>query len=157
MQIVYTPKGGQEQSWDLDLEDLDLEEWGLLEQYTGKSAEDIISSVIRRGNIQFNLLRPLLFIYLRRESSDIHYRDVKPKMREVILRPSLDQLLDTKAAAVADPNYPNRDLVLAAIDDRIAEARARSASGKDENSPTPAPSANRASRRAGRRTASSST
>ena len=157
MNIVYTPKGGTEQSWDVDFDDLDLEEWELIERHSGKTYEDIMSTVAR-GRGMFSLLRPLLFVYLRRSAPEtVSYRDVKPKMREVQFRPSLDELLALQERVKSDPAYAGRAELLAELDDDIAAAKARGESGKDEASPTPPPSASRALRRAGRSTASSST
>lgn len=156
MQIVHTPPGGPEQSWDVDFDDLDLEEWELIERHSGKTYEDIMS-IVSRGRGTFSLLRPLLFVYLRRSDLAVSYRDVKPKMREVQFRPSLDELLALQERVEADPAYAGRAELLAELADDIAAARARGESGKGEASPTPPPSENRASRRAGRRTASSST
>lgn len=159
MQIVYSPAGGEEQVFEVEWDDLDLEEMELIERYSGKSYEQM-AETFQRGKGFFGLLRPLLYVYLRRQAPEdkpVFYRDVKPKMREVQFRPSLAELLSLRDAVQADPNYPGRAKVLEELADDIAEAQARGESGKAEASPTPATSGNRASRRAGKRTASSST
>ena len=155
MNIVYKPTGGVEKVFEVEFDDLDLEEFELLERYSGKSYEDI-AATIQRGRGVFSLLRPLLYIYLRRESPEVHYRDVKPKMREVEFRPSLDELVAFQERVEADPAYPNRQVLLAELVDDIAEARARGESGKGGGSST-RPTSNRASRRPGKRTGSTST
>lgn len=156
MDIVYKPADGDEKVFEVDIEDLDLEELGLIELYTGKTYEQI-AQVFMTGVGVFSILRSLLFIYLRRENPDIAYRDVKPKLREVKMRPGLDDLLELQKRVKADPKYPNRAALLAELEDDIAEARARGASGKDDSSPTPPTSPAAPSRRRGKATVPSST
>lgn len=136
MELVYRPADGPEQVFELDPEDLDLEELGLLEQHTGKTFEQIAQALGRRQGF-VGILRAMLFIYLRRGNPDIQYRDVKPKLRQLEVRPSLAELLDLEQKILADPKYPQRDRALAEVRDDIAEAKARGASGKDQPGLTP--------------------
>lgn len=156
MDIVYAPTGAEERVFEVDVEDLDLEEMGLIERYSGKSYEQI-ASVFATGVGVFSVLRPLLFVYLRREDPEVNFRDVKPKLREIKIRPGLDDLLELQKKVLADPKYPNREQMLKELEDDIAEAKARGGSGKDDASPTPRSSTAAPSPRRGRRTARSST
>lgn len=156
MDIVYRPKDGEEKVWEVDIEDLDLEELGLIERYSGKSYEQI-ALAFTSGRGVFSILRSLIFVYLRREDPETQYRNVKPKMKEIKIRPGLDDLLELQEKVLADPKYPNREAMLAELEDDIAEAKARGGSGKDDSSPTPEPSPAAPSRRRGKSTGPSST
>lgn len=156
MELVYKQVDGGQKVFELDPEDLDLEELGLLETYSGKTFEEI-TQALGRGRGLVSIIRPLLFIYLRRDNPDLHYRDVKPKMRQIELRPSLAELLDLEQRVLADPKYPQRERVLAEVRDDIAEARARGVSGKDGSGPTLTNSTTDQSPRPGTDTETSST
>jgi len=75
MELVYRVSDTEEKVFELDIEDLDLEELGLIETYSGKTYEQIMES-LGKGRGVFSILRPFLFVYLRRENPDIAYRDV---------------------------------------------------------------------------------
>jgi|SRR5690554_5105803 len=156
MELVYRVSDTEEKVFELDIEDLDLEELGLIETYSGKTYEQIMES-LGKGRGVFSILRPFLFVYLRRENPDIAYRDVKPKLRQLRMRPSLDELEAMYERVNSDKDYPNREQLLAELRDDIAEARARGASGKDDATQTRESSSTAPSRRRGSGTVTAST
>lgn len=157
MEIVYHPKGGEEQVFEIDIDELTLEEFGLVENYSGKSYSQL-AQMFASGSMSVSaMIRPFLFIYLRRQNPEVHYRDVNPRIGEVQIRPSLAELLETRDRVLADPKYPSRKQLLKELEDDIAEARARGERGKEEPSPAPTSSSEDPSPEPGTSTESNST
>lgn len=150
MLLVYKPAGAEEQRFEVDFADLDLEEIGLIESHSGQGFRDFTASI---GSGGFGGLRALLFVYLRRTNPQVHYRDVKPKLREVDLEMGLAENLELRERVAADSAYPNREEVLALLDEQIAEARAAGEVGKEGPGTPQTYTPNRASRRRGKPTA----
>lgn len=150
MQVVYAPKGAEEQRFDLDPENYDLEEIELVESVTGRFfpmlMQDVASGAVTG-------LRAVIWVHLRRADPKVQYADVKPKLSEIRLVQSREELQEFRDSVVGRADFPNREQVLAAIDAELG-ALLPVEPGKDD---VVTLSPNRSTRRAASRRSGTST
>lgn len=120
MKLVYKPKGGEKQSWPADLEeiDLDLAEIGDLEKTAGMSLMAFRQQMVLG---HFGILRPLLYVLLKRTDPSLKYGDFRPKLAEIDYEQERPELEALKARVLADPEFPDRDETLAQVERQLAE------------------------------------
>jgi hypothetical protein len=148
MELVYKPGSPDEKRWDVP-DDYDLAEIQDLETYSGLTMRQFWDAF---DSGRMGLLRPLLYIYLRRTNPNLLYHEVRPKLSEIGIEQSREELEELRAKVTADANWPDRAETLTQLDNRLGALPRDETPGKDEPSQTSPRSGNRASRRSGKPT-----
>lgn len=119
MIVVYSPKDGAEQSFVFDPDTWSLAEVEEVEALSGKGVPAMTMGLLsgRVGN-----LRPVLYVYLKRTNPSLRWKDFNPFVSECTIRSSLAEMQETRDRVLADEDWPDREQVLAQLDEAIAAA-----------------------------------
>lgn len=131
MRLVYSPEGQEEPTrWEFKLGKLRSLEVEKIEQLTGWNYGLEYKDKLLNGNSLAR--RALLFTLQRRSHPHLKFADVDFADDELLVEMSLDELRDARSNAETSPAIPEdrRALVLAALDQQIAEEETRGSEGK---------------------------
>lgn len=136
MRLVYHPEGSTEpQRWEISLGKFRSLEVEQIEKLTGFDYGNEFKARLMKGNALAR--RALLFVLLRRQHPTTKFHDVDFADDELQLEMDLDELHETRKVVETSPaiSEAERPLVLAALDEQIAEEAERA--GVEGKAPTP--------------------
>ena len=126
MRLVYQPEGSSEpQKWEISLGKFRSLEVEQIEKLTGMDYGNEFKARLMKGNALAR--RALLFVLLRRQHPTTKFMDVDFADDELQLEMDLEELRETRKVVEVSPviSEAERPLVLAALDEQIAEEAER--------------------------------
>lgn len=146
MLFKFAPKSGQVYHFAMSDEDMELDEVVEIEALTGKPISELAESLSRGSAL---MLKPMLYVYMKRSDPSLRYADFKVRMGEFGPVADRADLLSLRADVVANPaGHPTG--LLEALDAQLAETPdpdvepGKGAAAEVGDSPVPS---NRAERR----------